>query len=142
MMASGTAFSFSRKPRQLRLEQAPNLVFAETARAQPLNRCRHDRLARPHGVCQLPGSAIGADKCAGAVAELDDAFVLEFPVRLRDSVRIDDEPLGERPDTRQLLARSQGTCFNGVLHLLDQLQVDRDAGGGIGAEEARVQLCY
>ena len=76
------------------------------------------------------------------MAQLDDAFMLKFPVRLRDRVRVDDETLGERSDARQLLAGSQGTCFDRVLHLLDQLHINRHAGGWIRAEKARVQLCY
>ena len=62
------------------------------------------------------------------MAQLDDAFVLEFPVRLGHCVGIDDKPLGEWPNTRQLLAGSEDTRFDGVLHLLDQLQVDWHAG--------------
>jgi len=44
------------------------------------------------------------------MAQLDDAFVLEFPVRLGHGVGIDDEPLGEGSNTRQLLAGSEGTA--------------------------------
>src|SRR5213082_4264829 len=35
---------------------------------------------------------------AGAVAQLDDALVLQLPVGFRDGVRIDHEFLDERPD--------------------------------------------
>jgi hypothetical protein len=111
----------------MRLEQAPDLLFTKTARAQPRNCRRDNRLSCPHPFRRLLRSGVAADERACTVAQLDHAFVLEFSVRLGDGVRIDDETLGKRPDAGQLLPGAKRTGFNGVLHLLDQLQINRDA---------------
>ena len=68
---------------------------------------------------------------------LDDALVLELPIDLGDRVGIDHELLRKRPNPRKLLAGSQGAGLDRVLHLLHQLQIDRNARRGIGAEEIR-----
>src|SRR5438132_13659735 len=65
-------------PCQFRLEQPPDLFVVDAARVQPLYRRRHDAL----GGAQLVGGFLaarrGRDERAGAVAELDDALVLEL----------------------------------------------------------------
>ena len=78
---------------------------------------------------------VGGDERAGAVAQLDDALVLELAVGLGDGVRVDHELLRERADARQLLARAQRAGFDAVLHLLHQLEVDGHAGRGVGPEQ-------
>ena len=78
---------------------------------------------------------VAGDERAGAVAQLDDAFVLELAVGLGDGVRVDHELLRQRPDAGQLLARPQRAGLDGVLHLLHQLEVDGHAGRGIGPEQ-------
>ena len=78
--------------------------------------------------------AAPADERAGAVAQLDHAFVLELAVGLGDRVGIDHELLRERPDAGQLIARPQRARFDGVLHLLHQLQVDGHARRGMWSD--------
>ena len=77
------------------------------------------------------------DEGAGAVAQLDHAFVFELAVGLGDGVGIDHELLRQRPDARQLFARPQRAGFDAVLHLLHQLEVDRHAGRGVGPKQHR-----
>jgi hypothetical protein len=60
--------------------------------------------------------------------------VLEIPVRLRHRVRVDDQVFGHPSDGRQLLTGAEGADVDGVLHLLDELQVDRHARRWIGAK--------
>src|SRR5262249_21033624 len=48
-------------------------------------------------------------------------------VRFGDGVRIDHQLLGQRTDAGQLLARPERPGFDGVLHLLHQLEVDGHA---------------
>ena len=78
---------------------------------------------------------MGRHERAGAVPQLDDAFVLELSIRFRDGIGVDHELLRQRPDSRQLIARPQRAGFDGVLHLLHQLEVNRDAEGRVGPEE-------
>src|SRR5262245_16206800 len=117
-----------RESRELRLEQPPDLVLGDAALAQPHDRGGDDRLRGAELVGGFPRTRVRRDERAGAVAQLDHALVLELAVCLRDRVRIDDELFRQRPDARQLLARAQRAGFDGVLHLLHQLEVDGDAG--------------
>ena len=55
---------------------------------------------------------VRGDERAGAVPQLDDAFVLELAVGLGDGVRVDHELLRQRPDAGQLLARPQRAGFD------------------------------
>ena len=79
--------------------------------------------------------AFAGDERAGAVAQLDDAFVLELAVGLGHGVRVDHELLRQRPDAGQLLARPQRAGFDAVLHLLHQLEVDGNTRRGIGPKQ-------
>src|SRR5262249_11401991 len=54
-----------------------------------------------------------------------------------DGVRVDHELLRERPDARQLIARLQGAGLDRVLHLLHELQIDRDARRRVRPDERR-----
>ena len=123
------------QPRQLRLEQPPDLGFGDAARPQLVHRRGHDGLAGPQPVGELLLARRAGDERARAVPQLDHALVLELAVRLGDRVGIDHELLRERPDAGQLVARPQRAGFDGVLHLLHQLQVDGHARRGIGPED-------
>ena len=61
---------------------------------------------------------------------LDDALGLQLAVGPRHRIRIDHQPLRQGPDRRQLLARHQSPRRHQVLHLVDDLQVDRHAVAG------------
>src|SRR5262252_2347964 len=132
--ASATLPSRARQPRQLRLEEPANLVVGQTTLAKLLDCARNDRLAGTKRVGRLfPAGSSGHER-SGAVAEFDHALVLELAIRLCDGVRVDDELFGEGTDTGELLARAQSASFDGVLHLLHQLEVDRHAERRIGTK--------
>lgn len=67
--------------------------------------------------------------------KFDQPFVLEFGVCLGHRVVADDELLGECPDAREEVAVLEDPCVDGVTDLLHDLQVDRDASGGVESEE-------
>src|SRR5712691_642682 len=134
---SATLISCPAQPRQLRLEQPPDLLAGDAARAQFLHRGRDDHLPGPKLVGHAPRPRIPGDERAGAVAQLDDAFVLELPVGFGHGVRVDHKFLRQRTDAGQLLARAERARFDAVLHLLHQLEVDGNAGRGIGPKEHR-----
>jgi hypothetical protein len=85
----------------------------------------------------LAPGRLARDKRAGAMTQLDHAIVFELPVRLGDRVRVDHQLLRQRPDARQLVARPQRSGFDGVLHLLHQLEVDGHAERRVWAENHR-----
>jgi len=95
----------------------------------------HDRLAGTERVGQLLRAPVVRHERAGAVAQLDHAFVLQLAVRLGHGVRVDHQLLGQRADPRQLLARAQRAGFDAVLHLLHDLEVDGHAGRRVGPEQ-------
>ena len=64
--------------------------------------------------------------------------VLQLAVRLGHGVRVDHQLLGGLPDRRQLVAGDQGAHVDRVFHLLDQLQVDGNAGSWISTGTALV----
>ena len=105
------------------------------------HRCGNDGLSGAQLVGQLLRAGAAGDERSGAMAQFDHPFVFELAIDLGDRVWIDDQLLGQRPDAGQLLARAQRAGFDGVLHLLHQLEVDGDAGGRIRAEQ-HVSLCY
>ena len=57
----------------------------------------------------------------------DDAGRLQLAIGAGDGVRVDEQPLGQHADRRQLLAGLQPARRDQVLHLVDDLQVDRHA---------------
>src|SRR6266542_4875088 len=133
--ASATVRSCSAQSRKLRLEQSSDLLVAHTPRAQPLDRRRDDGLPRTKLLGQLFSAGVRRHERAGAVPELDEAFVLQLAVGLGDGVRVDDEVLGKRTYPRQLFARSQRAGLDGVLHLLHQLEVNRGTERRVRAED-------
>src|SRR6185503_6272091 len=126
MSSSATLPSRFAESRELRLEQAADLVFAQTTRAQLADGFRDERLraAKFLGTALLRARRVGHE-CAGTLPELDHAFALELAIRLRHRVGVDHELLGERPNARQLLAGAQRSGLDGVLHLLHELEINR-----------------
>src|SRR5262245_17460177 len=138
MNSSATALSPFAESRELRLEQAADLVVAQTALPQLADGFRDERLraAKSLGPALLRAGRIGHER-AGALLELHDAFALELAIRFRDRVGVDHELLGERPDARQLVAGAQRPRLDGVLHLLHELEVDRHAQRRIRLDDHR-----
>src|SRR5689334_3544499 len=126
--------SCCREPGKLGFEQPPDFLVAQPLGAQLLDRAAHDRLREPYGIRAFLAFRCGGDERARTVPKLDDALVLELAIGFRDRVRVDHELLGQRPDAGQLLARPHCSSLDGVLHLLHQLEVDRDAEGWVRAE--------
>ena len=60
--------------------------------------------------------------------QLDDSFVLEFPVRTGHGVGIDQQCYGDLTHARQLFAGAYNPGFDRVLHLFDQLKVEGNPG--------------
>ena len=77
------------------------------------------------------------DKCTGAVPYLDDAFVFQFPVGLDNCCWAQDKVLSQSSDTGKLIARHEGANVDGVLDLLNQLQIERNTGGRIEAKKVK-----
>src|SRR5687768_7446701 len=128
MNESATMTSCPRQPCQLRLEQPPDLLVGDSARAQSLYGGGNNGLRRANLVGQLLRSGTPRDERAGAVAQLDDPFVFELAVRLGDRVWVDHEFLRQGADARQLLPWPHRARLDGVFHLLHQLEVDRNTG--------------
>ena len=61
--------------------------------------------------------------------------MLALPIRLRDGVGVDDEFLCQWSDAGQLLAWPERPGLNAVLHLLHELEVNRDARRWIGSKQ-------
>src|ERR1051326_110707 len=123
------------EPQQLALKQAANFVRAQTELVESANRFL-DHLQRPcRGSRVTTVGLLLRDKCAGAVAQLDDAFMLELAIRFGNGIGVHHQVLGHSPYARQLLAQPQCTRRNGVLYLLHQLEVDRNTGVGIRLEQ-------
>jgi hypothetical protein len=79
------------------------------------------------GLAELGGAA-GLEEATGTLAGLDDAFGFEFGVGAGGGVAVDAEFLGEGADGGEGLTWAERAAGGGVLHLLDDLEVDRDAG--------------
>src|SRR5713101_6912063 len=75
-IGSATLISCPAQPCQLRLEQPPDLLVGDVARAQFLHGARDDRLCRAKLVRHLFRPRVPGHERAGAMAELDDPFVL------------------------------------------------------------------
>ena len=102
---------------------------------QSLDALRDQRLRgfQPLGVLQ--GWPFVRDEGAGALPEFDHAFMFELAIGLGHGVGIHDELFREGPDAGQLLAGLQRARFDGVFHLLDQLEINRHARRRIRLEK-------
>jgi len=91
------------------------------------------------GLAESVGASLQAaacgDECSGAVTKLKQIHMLQLGVGLGDGVVTDDKLLGESADSGHLVAVLQDTGFDGVADLLDQLKIERLAGGWIDAED-------
>jgi hypothetical protein len=75
------------------------------------------------------------------MADFDDAFMLELAVGFGDGIWVDDERFGHLSDARQLIARAESAGFDGVFHLLHELEVDGNAGAVVeSADHAKGSL--
>ena len=61
--------------------------------------------------------------------------MLQFGIRLGNRVVADDQLFGKSPDAGHLVAVLQHTTFDGMLHLLHKLKIDRLAGCGIDTKD-------
>src|ERR1700752_3266094 len=138
MSSSATLSSRFAESRELRLEQAADLVVAQASCPQLFDGLGDERLrtAKFVGIA-VPRACLRSHECAGALAQLADAFALELAIRFRDRVRVDHELLGQRPNARQLIPGPQRSDLDGVLHLLHELEVDRHAQGRIRLDDHR-----
>src|SRR5687768_13185686 len=126
---------------QLRFEHPPNLLVRHAAPSQALDRGSDLGLSGAQPAGRLPRARARRDERAGTLPQLDDAFVLELAICLGHRVRIDHELLREGTNAGQLLARTQRTRLDAVLHLLHQLEVDGNAGRRVRSEHHR-ELYY
>src|SRR3954452_10408198 len=68
-------------PGELALDEPPDLLVGESVVAEALDRVGHQPLGGAHGGRSRPaGAAPIGDEGAGALTQLDDAFVFELPV--------------------------------------------------------------
>ena len=78
------------------------------------------------------------DICSRPVAFGDQAGAFQLQVSPRHGVGIDDELFGQHADGRNLLAGSQPARRREVLHLIDNLEIDRNPIMGI---DMNLQKC-
>ncbi len=90
---------------------------------QRVDAFRHD----PHAFTPCERRAIVRHERARRPAFDDNARRLQLAIRARDRVRVDEQTFGQHADGRHFLARRQPARRDQVLHLIDDLQVDRHA---------------
>src|SRR5207244_8970152 len=61
----------------------------------------------------------------------NDALALEVSIGSGDRVGINDEVFGHLTNTGELLAGSYSACFDGMLHLFDELEIQWNSRSGI-----------
>ena len=69
------------------------------------------------------------------MTKFHDPLKCELCVGLYHGIRADDELVGEHPNTRQLIAWRESADLDSVPDLIDQLQVDRQAGRGVETKQ-------
>ncbi len=69
-----------------------------------------------------------------SLAQFDDPAVLQFAVGFGHGIRIGHDVLGKAANGGKLVFGAQCPRFNRVHDLLHQLQINRDAGVGMDAE--------
>src|SRR5450432_2951775 len=100
IMRSSTSASRLGRVGQRGFEQSSDLILADASRSQSLDRTGDDLLRASNRVGPFPTARVLRNERARAVAQLDDAFVFELPVCLRDRVRIHHELLRKRTNSR------------------------------------------
>ena len=129
--------TFSRSLRRARLRQfvfkySSKLVFGQPQRCKPFDGRLHHGLSLAHHP-RSPSRFL--DERSGAVLQLEDSFVFQLPVRADHGIGVHDQVLGDLADGRELIALPQRACFHRVLHLLHELEVERNAGGLVEPED-------
>ena len=76
------------------------------------------------------------DKRSRSMSEFDHTVALELRISLDDRVRTDHKFLSMGTNCGQLITGTQETALNRVPDLLHQLDVDRNAAGGIQSEQS------
>ncbi|GFN05718.1 hypothetical protein Smic_42740 [Streptomyces microflavus] len=89
---------------------------------------------RVGGGCPGRGAERPADEGAEPAPRLDEALALQLPVRLEDGVRVDGGGLDDLAGGGQPVAGLQNAQAQGLLRLLDDLEVGRDAAAPVDAE--------
>ena len=64
--------------------------------------------------------------------------MFQFTVRPDDSIGVHDQIHGDFADGRELIAFVERARFDGVFHLLDELQVERNTRGWIESKNHKV----
>src|SRR5947199_2381649 len=90
------------QPRELRLEEPPDFFIGEASGPKLVDGGSDNRLRESDLVSQLAAPRVCRYECAGAMAQLDDSFVLELAIRFGDGVWIDDQLFGQRTNAGQL----------------------------------------
>ena len=117
---------------QFIFNDAANLLLGE-AEFHQASDCRADQ---PYGLGHHPAALDDGprDIGAGTLSKLNDAFVLELPVRANHRIWIDHEFFRQATNCREPFARSKRTGFDAMPDLLHQLQIDRNARGMVEME--------
>ena len=113
-------------------EQPTNLAFVQTLLLQGFKKFAHLALRVAELFSLRTAAAAGGDECSEAVADFEDAFLLQIAIDLDDGVGVDDECFGEATDSGELIAGDESAGLDGVTNLFFELNVDGDAGGRIG----------
>ena len=79
--------------------------------------------------------AVFLQKAAFPRKDFDDPLALQLGIGLGDRIAIEAQFLGQRPDGRQGLTRSQGARRRRVADLIHQLSINRFAGFEIDLEQ-------
>ena len=118
---------------QLVFKCSSKLIFGQPQQHKPLDGRLHygSRLA-DHTSSSSPRLF---DESSGAVLQLENPFVFQLPVRADHGIGVHDQVLGDLADSRELIALAERTCFHRVLHLLHELEVERNAGGLIQSKD-------
>ena len=110
------------------LKQAPQNLRAD------LHLVRRDHCFVDSGHQQLVADLFGQraviflEKAAFASDGFDHAQALQLGVSLGDGVAIDAQFLGQRPNGRERVSRTQSPGSGGITNLIDQLEINWFAG--------------
>ncbi len=117
-----------------------DLLVEEPGFAQLVDKISKFPARRLHPVCQGLCPSFNANEGSRTLPQFQQAFVFKFGIGFCNSVRTDDQFLGESSNARQLVAVEQGAGFCSVPNLLHQLQIERLSRRGGEFEEERHEL--